>query len=142
MTNILERRNQPILLALTAGAVVGLAPLFVDFTAPAAQAAHFLGAVCAILAVKSMARPDPSDWLGFVLFGVLLGLAPFFATAALPFETVKWLMVAIGVTMALAGFWQRWLVGEPIPAGAETMNEEPKGQKENEHENKGPAQTV
>ena len=108
-----DRSNHPILLALIAGVAIGLAPFVVQLAAPVAQAAHFLGAVSALLAVNSLFRPHPSDWLGFVLFGIGLGLAPFFAAAALPFETVKWLMVLIGVTMTLAGFWKRWVTLAP-----------------------------
>ena len=114
--NLSDRSNHPVLVALIAGVVVGLAPFAVQLAAPVAQAAHFLGVVSVILAVKSFIRPHPSDWLGFVLFGIGLGLAPFFAAAALPFETVKWLMVIIGVTMTLAGFWKRWVTVAPPEA--------------------------
>ncbi|KIC48037.1 hypothetical protein [Tateyamaria sp. ANG-S1] len=111
--NFSDRASHPVLLALIAGIIIGMAPFFVQLAAPVAQAAHFLGAVSAVLAVNSLLRPHQSDWLGFVLFGIGLGLAPFFAAAALPFETVKWLMVIIGVTMTLAGFWKRWVTVNP-----------------------------
>ena len=124
--NLRDRSNHPVLLALITGIIVGLAPFVVQLAAPVAQAAHFLGVVSAILAIQSLMRPLQSDWLGFVLFGIGLGLAPFFAAAALPFEPVKWLMVIIGVTMTLAGFWKRWMtVSEPDAELTSSQAKEP-----------------
>lgn len=118
-----DRANHPVLIALIAGIIVGLAPFFVQLATPVAQAAHFLGVVSAVLAVKSLMRPHTSDWLGFVLFGVGLGLAPFFAAAALPIETVKWLMVIMGVVLTVAGFWKRWVA--VAPPESEPAEEQP-----------------
>ncbi|WP_189799544.1 hypothetical protein [Tateyamaria sp. syn59] len=109
-----DRANHPVILALVAGVAVGLAPFAVQLAPPVAQAAHFLGVVTVVLAVKSLMRSHVTDWLGFVLFGIGLGLAPFFAAAALPIENVKWLMVVIGGVLTVAGFWKRWVTVMPL----------------------------
>ncbi len=120
MSDFMSRSNQPALLALIMGALIGIFPFFVALTPETAFIAHLLGVLTVAIAIKRVLRPGRLDWAAFVGLGGIVALAPF-VPIELPASGMMWVKVAAGVIIASAGIWH-YLSAPDTEAGSKAAD--------------------